>query len=96
MKIVTLYQPQFTDGYTDFPMDVYFDNNEEANIYAKVNHGSYSVNCKPVKAICEEGEFYILQQEAPVYLHNSDLDKEKRKQELLDKLSQDERELLGV
>lgn len=95
MKIVTLYQPQHSDGYRNYSENVYFLNHNEADSYAKEKHKAYSSSPKEVKAICDEGSYYILEQETPVYLHNSDLDKEKRKQQVLGKLSPEERELLG-
>ena len=96
MKIVTLWQPQHTDGDRYYPEDVYFQTLHEADAYTREKYGAYGAGPKEVKAICENGEYYLLQQESPVYLHNSDLDKEKRKQEVLSKLSPEERELLGV
>lgn len=78
MKIVTLYQPQYIDyNIGNCNLGVYFDNAEEANAYSTVEYGNYAVNSKPVKAISDgEGGFYLLQQETPVHLHNSVLDKE--------------------
>ena len=96
INIVTLYQPQYTDGYRNYPMEFYFETKHQADGKAIAVHGDYATLPKEVKAVCDEGSYYILAKETPVYLHDSDMDKERRRQEALGKLSDEERELLGL
>ncbi len=96
MKIVTLYQPQHKDGCKIYHENKYFDNYTKANNYSVNKHGGYSASPKGIKAICDNGSYYILKSERPVYIYNSDLDIEHRKQGILDKLTPEEREILGV
>ena len=96
MKIVTLYQPQYTDGYKHYPLNIYFESETDSDTYSKDNHQSYAVDSKSLKAIVAgDGEYYILSSDQPVHLYDSGLEKEKIIQQALDKLTKEERELLG-
>ena len=76
---------------------IYFTNPEDSDSYSVHKHGNYSIGSAKVHVIKDEntGEFYILESKTPVTVYNSQEYKEKRKKEILESLSKEDRAILG-
>lgn len=96
IKIVTLYEPQSTDGYRSFGEGVYFKIKTLADNYAKNKHKSYAYLSEEHKAIVDGEDYYLLKSEFPVYVEGSEKADEQKRKSALSKLSEEDKKVLGL
>jgi hypothetical protein len=97
MKIVNLYEITSSDGYTDRGEGRYFLSESEAKTAGEIHNKGWSSTPKKHNAIeNEEGGFFILQKSSPVYLEGSPAMEEYKKKKAFEKLTSEDRKLLGL
>lgn len=96
IKIVTLYEPQSSDGYGSFGDGVYFKTETLADNYSKNKHKAYASYSKDYKAIVDGEDYYLLERETPVYVEGSNKSKERKREIALSKLSEEDKKVLGL
>lgn len=97
MEIVRLYEPASTDGYTHSGDGVYYLDESVARSVGKNRHGNYSVD--PLLHLAIEiikGDYLRLVSSHPVHLADSEKAKDEIREKALSKLSDEEKELLGL
>jgi hypothetical protein len=96
IKIETIYEGAYSDGYKHFGSGRYFLEDSDAQIWAAEKYNRMSISPKFHKAIkLSEGEYVILSGE-PVCITGSAKEKEYIAKKALAKLSKEEREALGI
>lgn len=97
MEFVKIYESRYTDGYTPHGDGVYFLNPNLALNYSKEKHSGYYI--LPAEHIGlatgnGDGEYFIIQK--TITINKSYANKQKKREEALNKLTQEEKELLGL
>lgn len=97
IKIVTIYESASTDGYTGFGDGIFFTEKNLAENRSKSKHGNYSTRPFSHLAIeIETGKYILVKSENPVCIEDGVAEKEAQKQNALSKLSDYEKEILGL
>lgn len=97
MKIVTLYEPASSDGYSSKGDKQYNLDKTVAVAQGKQKHGNYANTPFEHLAVKDtDGKYYLLKQAEPVLLADSAEAKAEIKKTALAKLSAEERQVLGL
>lgn len=99
MKFVAIFEPAHSDGYKSIGDGTYHLDANEARAIARQKHGAYSrTPIEYVAATDDNKNFYILagNPPKPVHLANSAEAQEQIKKVALDKLTPEERSVLGL
>ena len=97
MDIIKIYEPASTDGYTNDGDGVYFLEISLAIAAGRKKHGNY--RSEPFEHLAievETGRYLLLKSSEPVIMADSEEYKTKIKLAALEKLSKEEKELLGL
>lgn len=96
-QIKKLYESTHTDGYHNIGDGHFYASQHLADKHAKERHGNHcSVSRLHYAVELQPGHFYILESLHPVHLYDTDEWKEDKKQKALEKLTEDEQQLLGL
>jgi len=94
---VTIYEIAETDGYRPCPRGIFLFKKAEAILLTKHLYGNYRADPIPHNALrAKDNDFYLLKSEKPVFLYDSEKAKEEIKEKALAKLTDEEKELLGL
>ncbi len=96
IKIVTIYEPQYSNGCRNFGEGVYFKTETLADNYSKNKHKAYASYSKDYKAIVDGEDYYLLKIESPVYIEGSEKADEQKRKEALSKISEEDKRVLGL
>lgn len=97
MKIITLYETAYTDGYNHFGDANFFLDESIAKASTRMKYKGYAVD--PIKhsaVMISKDTFLLLKSPDPVYLAGSELEKLRIRENALSKLSKEEKEILGL
>lgn len=96
IKIVAIYEPQYSNGCRNFGEGVYFKTETLADNYSKNKHKAYASYSQDYKAIVDGEDYYLLERETPVYVEGSNKSKEQKRKLALSKLSEEDKKVLGL
>lgn len=97
MKIIQVYESQSSDGYRDIGDGRYFKTAAEAENYAKIVHKGYATRPKMINVVeYFEGEYLKLESTNTIVLYGTEQERERKKKIALDKLTEEEKHLLGL
>ena len=97
IKIIKIYEPTSTDGYTNEGDGIYFLESSLARIAGENKHGNYA--SEPLEHLAievEKGQYLLIKSSERIVLADSEEYKTKIKLAALGKLTKEEKELLGL
>lgn len=96
MKIIKLYESGTTDGYTTQGEGMFFVHEHEAKAYCEAKHQGYGRIVTHDNVAEIDGEYYLLKRRSPITLASTIEAQKKLKEEILKKLTDDEKKILGL
>lgn len=96
MKIIKLYESGTTDGYTTSGEGMFFVNEYEAKSYVENKHHGYGRVITHDNVAEIDGEYYLLKRRSPITLASTIEAQKKLKEEILKKLTDEEKKILGL
>jgi len=97
IETTTIYEEAYTNGYRSIGTSRFFKDENRANQAAKIKHGHHGTSCLKHIAISDnEGRFYLLKQANPISIAGTRQAREDIAKVALDKLSEAEKDALGL